>query len=226
MSVAPLRVAVADDAFLFREGLCLLLKAADVQVTHQVGDGDTLIERLAQDVPDVAILDIRMPPHPDGGLVTAERLRARHPDLGILVLSQYAETPHLTRLLALGASGMGFRLKDRVADVHVLRDTLARIVAGDTVIEPELVDRLLAVRRTPARRSAITQLTDRELDILTAMAEGHSNESIGSLLRLSVKTVENHIARIFTKLGLPPSDTSQHRRVAAVLAYLRSQPDR
>jgi DNA-binding NarL/FixJ family response regulator len=220
-----MRVAVADDASLFRDGLCLLLSAAGVEVSAQASDGDELLEKITGDLPDVVILDIRMPPKPDGGLSTAEQLRKQWPDLGILMLSHYTETPYLMKLLEIGSRGVGYRLKERVADVATLQDTLARIAAGDTVIEPEVVERLLEQRRKRATSPGISQLTDREKDVLRHMAEGRSNSGIAEFLVLNTKTVEKHIASIFAKLGLPASETNHHRRVSAVLAYLRARQD-
>lgn len=218
VSGRPPRVAIADDAALFRDGLRLLLEAADVEVVHQARDGTELLSMVDADVPDVAILDIRMAPLPEGGLDTAEELRARHPQIGILMLSQWAEAPHLLRLLRrLGSRGLGYRLKDQVADVDALRAALVRIIAGETVLEPELIDRLAA--EGPRE---LDRLTGRESEVLRAMAEGRSNEGIAEELHLTTKTVENNIARIFTKLDLP-TDTSQNRRVLAVLRYFRSQ---
>jgi DNA-binding NarL/FixJ family response regulator len=216
------RVAVADDAALFRDGLCLLLSAAGVEVTAQAADGDELCELVKVEPPDVVILDIRMPPRPDGGLATAERLRTMWPDLGILMLSHYTETPYLMRLLEIGSRGVGYRLKEQVADVATLRDTLSRIAAGDTVIEPEVVERLLEQRRK-GPNTGVGALTEREKDVLRHMAEGRSNSGIAEVLVLNQKTVEKHIASIFTKLGLPVTETGHHRRVSAVLAYLRAR---
>ncbi|SHN44448.1 response regulator transcription factor [Cryptosporangium aurantiacum] len=211
------RVAIADDAALFREGLRLLLEAADVEVVHQARDGTELLSLVDDDVPDVVILDIRMAPHPEGGLDTAEKLRERYPRIGILMLSQYAEAPYLMRLLKrLGSRGLGYRLKDQVADVETLRSALLRIMAGETVVEPELVDRLAA-----EGPHELDRLSTRELEVLRSMAEGHSNEGIAAELHLTTKTVENNIARIFTKLDLP-ADTTQNRRVIAVLRYFRA----
>ncbi|MFG1923867.1 response regulator [Cryptosporangium sp. NPDC048952] len=220
-----MRVAVADDAALFRDGLCLLLSAAGVEVAAQAADGDELFEQIKTDLPDVVILDIRMPPKPDGGLSTAEKLRATYPDLGILMLSHYTETPYLMKLLEIGSRGVGYRLKERVADVATLQDTLTRIAAGDTVIEPEVVERLLEQRRKRATSPGIAQLTEREKDVLRHMAEGRSNGGIAEVLVLNTKTVEKHIASIFAKLGLPATETNHHRRVSAVLAYLRARQD-
>jgi DNA-binding NarL/FixJ family response regulator len=217
-----MRVAIADDGALFREGLAALLAATGVVVTSQAASGDELFALAADDPPDVVILDIRMPPGPDGGLTTAERLRARHPDLGLLVLSQYAETPYAMRLLEVGPSGVGYRLKDRIADIETLRDTLTRIVAGEAVIEPEIVQRLVDHNRHATDDSVLRQLTDREREVLRLMAEGRSNTGIAKQLFVTTKVVEKHIANVFAKLGMPATEPDDHRRVLAVLAYLRT----
>jgi DNA-binding NarL/FixJ family response regulator len=186
-----------------------------------VGDGDALLAIVATEPVDVAILDVRMPPEPEGGLTTAARIRASHPDIGLLLLSHYAETHYLMRVLEIGAERIGYRLKERVAGVRVLADTLDRIVAGEIVIEPVLAKRLVEV---PAGRtdSPIASLTERELDVLRLMAEGRTNSAIAKELFVSPKVVEKHIASIFVKLGLPGDQTVHHRRVLAVLAYLRA----
>ena len=217
-----MRVAIAEDGALFREGLLLLLEAAGHEVVGCVGDGDTLLGIVATEQVDVAILDIRMPPEPDGGLTTAERIRASHPDIGLLLLSHYAETHYLMRVLEIGAERIGYRLKERVAGVRVLADTLDRIAAGEIVIEPVLAKRLVEV---PAGRtdSPIASLSERELDVLRLMAEGRANSAIAKELFVSPKAVEKHIASIFGKLDLPGDQTMNHRRVLAVLAYLRAQ---
>ncbi|TWG08578.1 response regulator transcription factor [Saccharopolyspora dendranthemae] len=216
-----MRVAIAEDGALFREGLVLLLQAAGHEVVGCVGDGDSLLGIVATEQVDVAVLDIRMPPEPDGGLTTAEKIRARNPEIGLLLLSHYAETHYLMRVLEIGAERIGYRLKERVAGVQVLADTLDRITAGEIVIEPTLAKRLV---EAPAGRadSPISTLTDREQDVLRLMAEGHANNAIAKELYVSAKVVEKHTASIFTKLGLPRDQAVHHRRVLAVLAYLRS----
>ncbi|WP_405097173.1 response regulator [Micromonospora sp. NBC_01412] len=214
-------VAVADDGALFREGLQLLLSAAGHEVVGCVEDGDQLLELLASTPVDVAIMDIRMPPGLDGGLDTAQRVRARHPDVGLLLLSQHAEAHYLYRLLEIGTERIGYRLKDQVAGVAVLADTLVRIAAGELVIEPALAVKLVD-RPSPQARGPLADLTDRERAVLRVMAEGRSNAGIATELFLSVKSVEKHIAGIFTKLKLSMEPTAHHRRVLAVLAYLRS----
>jgi DNA-binding NarL/FixJ family response regulator len=222
---SPVRVAIADDAALFRAGLAMLLTTVGVEVTAQASSGDELLTMVADDPPDVVVLDIRMPPEPDGGLLTAERLRARHPHVGVLVLSQYAETPYAIRLLEVGTRGVGYRLKDRISDVTTLRDTLARIASGEAVIEPEIVERLVDRRRPSPRDHILGTLTDRERDVLREMAEGRSNTGIAHQLHLTPKTVEKHIASVFAKLGLDAETTSSHRRVLALLSYLRARKD-
>jgi DNA-binding NarL/FixJ family response regulator len=217
-----MRIAIAEDGALFREGLVLLLDAAGHEVVGCVSDGDALLAIVATDPVDVAILDIRMPPEPDGGLTTAERIRTLRPETGLLLLSQYAETHYLMRVLEIGAERIGYRLKERIAGVRVLTDTLDRIAAGEIVIEPLLAKRLVQV---PAGRkdSPIAALSERELDVLRLMAEGRANSAIAKELFVSVKAVEKHIAAIFAKLDLPGDQTMHHRRVLAVLAYLRAQ---
>ncbi|WP_243794355.1 response regulator transcription factor [Saccharopolyspora gloriosae] len=216
-----MRVAVAEDGALFREGLVLLLEAAGHEVVGCVGDGDSLLAIVATEPVDVAILDIRMPPEPDGGLVTAERIRARRPETGLLLLSHYAETHYLMRVLEIGSERIGYRLKERLAGVKVLADTMDRIAADEIVIEPVLAKRLVEAR-SGREDSPLATLTERELDVLRLMAEGHANNAIAQELFVSGKVVEKHIAAIFTKLGLPRDQAVHHRRVLAVLAYLRA----
>lgn len=216
-----MRIAIADDGALFREGMVLLLEAAGHEVVGQVGDGDALVAIVATEPVDVAILDIRMPPEPDGGLATAARVRALRPETGLLLLSHHAETHYLMRVLEIGAERIGYRLKERIAGVRVLADTLDRIAAGEIVIEPVLAKRLVQV--PGGASSGVGSLTERELDVLRLMAEGRANNGIASELYLSAKAVEKHIAAIFAKLGLPGDQTVHHRRVLAVLAYLRAQ---
>ncbi|MGW1680186.1 response regulator transcription factor [Saccharopolyspora sp. NPDC002376] len=217
-----MRVAIAEDGALFREGLVLLLEAAGHEVAGCFSDGEQLIAAVATDPVDVAILDIRMPPGPNGGLVAAERVRALHPDIGLLLLSHYAETHYLMRVLEIGAERIGYRLKERVAGVQVLGDTLDRIAAGEIVIEPALARRLVQ-GGAGQDDGAIGKLTERETDVLRLMAEGRANNAVAQELFISAKAVEKNIASIFTKLGLPGDATVHHRRVLAVLAYLQAQ---
>ena len=217
-----MRVALAEDGALFREGLCLLLQAAGHEIVGAVPDGDELVALLATTPAEVAILDIRMPPEPDGGLSTAERLRAMHPDLGLLFLSHYAESHYLMRILEIGTERIGYRLKEKVGSVEVLTDTLARIDSGEIVIEPVLARRLVERPRSD-RKDVVSTLSARELDVLRLMAEGRSNTGIAGQLFVTSKAVEKHIANIFAKLNLDPDASQHHRRVLAVLTYLRSQ---
>jgi DNA-binding NarL/FixJ family response regulator len=214
-----MRVVIADDAVLFREGLGRVLEAAGIQVAAQVGDAEQLLGRVRADPPDAVVVDIRMPPtHTREGLDAARRLRAEHPRVGVLVLSQYVEPHHAMQLLQDGASGVGYLLKDRVADVGEVVDAVRRVAAGGSVIDPEVVVQLVGRRRT---RDPVQELTERERQVLALMAEGRSNQAIGERLFLSPKTVEAHVHSIFTRLDLhaTPDD---HRRVLAVLAFLRA----
>jgi DNA-binding NarL/FixJ family response regulator len=216
-----LRIAVAEDGGLFREGLVMLLKATGHEVVGAVEDGDRLVTLLATETVDVAILDIRMPPEPDGGLTTARRLRQLYPRMGLLLLSHYAEAHYLMRILEIGTEAVGYRLKDRIASGQALSDTLARVAAGEIVIEPAVASRL--VGRPSTEPDELGSLTERETDVLKLMAEGRSNSGIARELFLSAKAVEKHVAAIFAKLGLPNDATSHHRRVLAVLTYLRAR---
>ncbi|HEY6423128.1 MAG TPA: response regulator transcription factor [Pseudonocardiaceae bacterium] len=217
-----MRVALAEDGALFREGLLMLLKAAGHEVVGAVPDGDQLVALLSIRPADIAILDIRMPPEPDGGLVTAQRLRAAHPDMGLLFLSHYAESHYLMRILEIGTDRIGYRLKEKVGSVDVLTDTLTRIDNGEIVIEPVLAKRLVD-RPRGDNKDAVAALSDRELDVLRLMAEGRSNNGIAGQLYVTPKAIEKHIANIFAKLGLHTDTAAHHRRVLAVLTYLRSQ---
>ena len=217
-----MRVALAEDGALFREGLLMLLEAAGHDVVGCTAGGDELVALLGRETADVAILDIRMPPEPDGGLITAERLRASHPDMGLLFLSHYAESHYLMRILEIGTDAIGYRLKEKVGSVDVLTDTLTRIRDGEIVIEPVLAKRLVE-RPRGERKDAVAALTERELDVLALMAEGRSNNGIAAQLFVTPKAVEKHIANIFGKLGLATDASAHHRRVLAVLTYLRSQ---
>jgi DNA-binding NarL/FixJ family response regulator len=219
-----MRVALAEDGALFREGLLMLLKAAGHEVVACASGGDELVAMLRTRPADIAILDIRMPPEPDGGLVTAERLRAAHPDMGLLFLSHYAESHYLMRILEIGTDAIGYRLKEKVGSVEVLTDTLTRIADGEIVIEPLLAKRLVE-RPRAERKDLVAALSERETDVLKLMAEGRSNGGIAGQLFVTPKAVEKHIANIFGKLGLHADVSEDHRRVLAVLTYLRSQRD-
>jgi DNA-binding NarL/FixJ family response regulator len=219
-----MRVALAEDGALFREGLLMLLRAAGHEVVGSVAGGDELIALLDGKQADVAILDIRMPPEPDGGLTTAARLRAARPDLGLLFLSHYAESHYLMRILEIGTDRIGYRLKEKVGSVEVLTDTLNRIQDGEIVIEPVLAKRLVE-RPRGDKKDVISSLSERETDVLKLMAEGRSNNGIASQLFVTPKAIEKHIANIFAKLGLHTDTSEHHRRVLAVLTYLRSQRD-
>ena len=213
-----MRVGLADDSALFRRGLAALLTASGVEVTAQAASGADLLQAVAVDLPDAVVLDLRMPPSfTDEGLVAAEQLRARYPALGILLLSTYAEVSYAARLLQSGTRHVGYLLKDRVEDSDALLDALRRITAGESVVDPDLVRRLLGRQRIT---QSVEELTAREREVLQLMAEGRSNAAIGKELFLSPKTVETHIAQVFAKLGLPQS-SDDNRRVLAVLTYLR-----
>ncbi|MDT3444999.1 response regulator transcription factor [Pseudofrankia sp. BMG5.37] len=217
-----MRVAVADDSALFREGLVLLLRHAGIEVTVAAGTAEELLAAVDADPPDAVILDIRMPPtFTDEGVRAAERLCATYPGVGVVVLSTYAETPHVVRLLGDGFGGVGYLLKDRVDDVDTLLDALRRVASGRLVVDEQIVAPLLAHRR---RASALARLTDRERTVLRHMAEGRSNQGIGAALHLAPKTVENHVASLLAKLDLPIA-ADDNRRVLAVLAWLRAQAD-
>jgi DNA-binding NarL/FixJ family response regulator len=217
-----MRVAIAEDGALFRQGLVMLLEAAGHEVVGCVPGGNELVDLLGTQPADVAILDIRMPPEPDGGLLTAERLRGLHPEIGLLLLSHYAETHYLMRILAIGTERIGYRLKEKIASVDVLSDTLLRIQSGEIVIEPVLAKRLVDRPREREEKS-LSSLTEREYDVLKLMAEGRSNTGIATQLYVSPKAVEKHVANIFSKLGLPVNASHHHRRVLAVLTYLRGR---
>ncbi len=213
------RIVIAEDAVLFREGLVRLIEATGITVAAHVGDGTALVNAVKTLDPDVAVVDIRMPPtHTNEGLLAAHELRANHPDVGVLLLSQHVETVHAARLLADNPRGVGYLLKDRVADVDEFVDALRRVGSGGSAIDPEIVATLIGRRRDP---DPLANLTSRERDVLALMAEGRSNQAIGERLILTLKTVETHVSRIFTKLGLQP-DAGDHRRVLAVITYLRN----
>ncbi len=218
-AAAPLRIVIAEDSAVLRDGLVQLLASRGHEVVAAVGDADALRAAVAEHRPDVAVVDIRMPPtHTDEGLRAAIALRRDHPGLGVLVFSQYIETRYAAELLAGGADGVGYLLKDRVADVRDFVDALTRVAAGGTVLDPEVVTQTFGASR---RVDALATLTAREREVLALMAEGRSNTAIAKALVLSYGSVEKHVTNIFTKLGLPPSE-GDHRRVLAVLRYLES----
>ena len=214
-----LRVAVADDSVLLREGIVSLLRGAGFDVVAQAGDEDALLRVVDRDDVDVCVVDIKMPPtHTDEGVRAALRIRADHPGVGVLVLSQYAETSYAMRLFAAGANGVGYLLKDRVAEVEALTEAVRRVAEGGSVVDPEVVARMVGRSRSAG---PLDGLTEREREVLALMAEGRSNQAIEHRLFLSPKTVEGHVRSIFTKLGLEQA-ADDHRRVLAVLTYLRS----
>ena len=215
----PLRIAIAEDSAILRDGLVQLLVDRGFTITGAVADPDALHRSVEQDQPDVAVIDIRMPPtFTDEGLRAALELRRRHPGLGILLFSQYIETRYAAELLADDAAGIGYLLKDRVADVSDFVEALVRVASGGTALDPEVVTQLLGASR---RTDSISVLSGREKEVLSRMAEGRSNAAIARELVISEGAVEKHVANIFTKFDLPVSQ-SDHRRVLAVLRYLDS----
>ena len=214
-----MRVIIADDEVLLREGLERLLTEAGFDVVGKVGTAEELHRKVDLTGPDVAIVDIKMPPtHTDEGLVAAEAIRDSHPQTAVLVLSHYLESRYAMRLVEQHPGGVGYLLKERVSDLAVLTDALARLHEGESVVDPTIVSRLVN-RARPASR--LDELTEREREVLTLMAEGRSNKGICERLFLSPKTIEAHVKHIFMKLGITESG-DDHRRVLAVLAYLRS----
>jgi DNA-binding NarL/FixJ family response regulator len=214
-----MRVVIADDTMLIREGTALLLEETGVEVVGKAGDARTLLQFVTLEHPDVAIIDIKMPPtYTDEGLVAAEQIRDSHPGTGVLVLSQYLESRYATRLLEHHPEATGYLLKERVSDIGALKDAIARIAEGECVLDPTIVARLI---KRPRKTGPLDELTDREREVLALIAEGRSNHGIAQILMLSPKTVEARVGRILSKLGL--DDTPDyHRRVLAVLAFLRS----
>lgn len=211
-----MRVILAEDSVLFREGLARLLAELGVEVAAQTGSTGNLMQLVTGRRPDVVILDIRMPPtRTDEGLVAAIDLRRHHPGVGVLLLSQYVETQLVLTLLQEGG-GIGYLLKDRVADLDTFSSALTTVARGGSVVDPEVVSTLVSNRR----HDPLDQLTEREKDVLRLMAEGRTNQAISERLYLSPKTIEAHVTAIFSKLQLDPTP-NDHRRVLAVLTYLR-----
>lgn len=212
-----LRVAVADDSVLLREGLVRVLQEAGVEVVGAFGDADALLAAVPALAPDAVVLDVRMPPtFRDEGVRAAIALRAAHPAVAILLLSQYVEVAYAQELLAAGTGGVGYLLKDRVVSLDEVRDALERVAAGGTVLDPEVVTQLMARRVDP-----LQSLTTREREVLELMAQGRTNAAIASALFIGVGAVEKHISSIFGKLGLDDA-AGDHRRVLAVLAWLQA----
>ena len=213
------RVVLADDSVLLREGVARLLEEAGFEVVAQSGTADDLLRHVAMHKPDVAVVDIRMPPtHTDEGLVAAREIRDRHPDVGVLLLSQYVEPGYAMALLETSAEGVGYLLKDRVADLEQFGTAVRRVADGGSALDPAVVSELVGRKRVD---DPLEQLTAREREVLGLMAEGRSNQAIAERLFVTLRAVEKHVTSIFTKLGLPAS-TDDHRRVLAVLAYLRA----
>jgi DNA-binding NarL/FixJ family response regulator len=214
-----MRLVLADDSILLREGVARLLVEAGFEVVGQAGDAEGLLEQVKAHEPDVAIVDIRMPPDTDGGLRAAHEIRARYPTVGVLVLSQYARPSYAFELLSDSAERVGYLLKDRVGDLAELADAVRRVGQGGSVLGPVVVSQL--VGRPREDTDALHDLSEREREVLSLMAEGRSNQAIAKLLFIKERTVEKHVKSIFTKLRLPESP-DDHRRVLAVLAYLRT----
>jgi DNA-binding NarL/FixJ family response regulator len=210
---------LADDSVLLREGVARLLAEAGFQVIGQAGDADELLQQVAAHQPDVAIVDIRMPPETDGGLRAAREIRLAHPGVGVLVLSQYARPSYAFELLSDSAERVGYLLKDRVADLAALADAVRRVGSGGSVLDPVVVSQL--VGRPRQGHDALEDLSGREREVLALMAEGRSNQAISERLVITERTVEKHVNSIFAKLQLPASP-EDHRRGVAVLAYLRA----
>ena len=216
-----MRVVIADDEVLLRDGLDRLLTEAGFDVVGKAGNADELLRKVELARPDVAIVDIKMPPtHTSEGIQAALQIRSSHPHTAVLVLSHYLDSRYAMRLIQQHPGGAGYLLKERVSGVGVLADALARVHEGECVIDPTIVSRLL--RRAPPA-SGLGQLTEREREVLALMAEGRSNKGICERLHMGPKTVEGHVTHIFTKLGVGES-ADDHRRVLAVLSYLRSAP--
>jgi DNA-binding NarL/FixJ family response regulator len=217
--MSELRVVVADDSVLLREGLVRLLEESGFDVVGQAGDAEDLMRKVGAHKPDVAVVDVRMPPtHTDEGLRAAHRIRSEQPSTAVLVLSQYVEEAYALDLLSESTERTGYLLKDRVSDVDTFTDAVRRVANGGSALDPEVVALLLGRRR---REDPLESLTAREREVLGLMAEGRSNNAIAEALVVTERAVEKHVTSIFSKLDLPPT-VEDHRRVLAVLAYLRS----
>ncbi|WP_412543804.1 response regulator transcription factor [Longispora sp. K20-0274] len=213
-----MRIVIAEDSVLLREGLVRLLSSMGIEVVRAVGDAEALLDAVGEHAPDLALVDVRMPPsHTDEGLRAALVIRRQWPKVAVLVLSQYVEERYATELLSGETSGVGYLLKDRIADVLEFAETVRRVAGGGTALDPEVVSQLL-VRH---RRDPLERLSPRERDVLSLMAEGRSNSAIAAALVVSDSAVAKHVNSIFTKLDLATADTD-HRRVLAVLKYLRA----
>jgi len=213
------RVVLAEDSVLLREGVARILGEAGFEVVGQAGNADELMLKVRSYSPDVAIVDIRMPPtHTDEGLRAAQEIREKHPTVGVLVLSQYVEPTYAMELLAESAEGVGYLLKDRVSDVNEFADAVRRVGEGGSALDPEVVSLLLGRRR---QEDPLAEITPREREVLQLMAEGRSNNAIAEQLVVTERAVEKHVTSIFSKLGLSPTD-QDHRRVLAVLRYLEA----
>jgi DNA-binding NarL/FixJ family response regulator len=214
-----MRLVVAEDSVILRDGLAQLLVERDHDVVARVGTADDLLDAVDEHRPDVAIIDIRMPPtFTDEGLVAAVRLRHTHPDVGVLVFSQWIEKRYAAELLAGRPAGVGYLLKDRVADIGEFIDALNRVASGGTALDPEVVRQLMGSQRGS---NGLDRLTSREREVLALMAAGHSNSALARQLSVTERAVEKHVSSIFAKLELPPSQ-AHHRRVLAVVTYLNS----
>jgi DNA-binding NarL/FixJ family response regulator len=214
----PARIVIGEDDVLLREGVARLLSEAGFDVVAQAGDAEGLLRKALAHRPDVAVVDIQMPPgHGDDGLKAALELRRKLPNTGVLVLSQYYEEQYALDLIGDSAEGVGYLLKERVGDVEAFTDAVARVAAGGSALDPEVVGRMLGRRR---RKGPLDELTSREREVLTHLAEGKSNTGIAEALSVTNAAVEKHVTTIFQKLGLDASPT-EHRRVLAALAYLR-----
>jgi DNA-binding NarL/FixJ family response regulator len=215
-----MRAVIADDNLLLREGITRILAEGDIQVIAGVGDAPSLLDAVETGKPDLAVIDVRMPPgFSDEGLRAALEIRRRWPDVALLVLSQYVEERYASELLATENRGIGYLLKDRIADVTEFVDALYRVAAGGTVLDPDVVRQLLARSR---KTDPLSHLTAREREVLALMAEGHSNTAIAKSLVVTTKAVERHVSSVFAKLDLPADDGRHSRRVLAVVCYLNS----